>query len=190
MPQSELYINCTKNPGTVHVSFTYSSNTVEVQFKYSLSTVHIWASYSSIRWLCSAAKVLILSMLLVVPPLTAYTHDPGGNGGNTIFLPVTISLGDITGCTPPFLLIELIIFTIETTSSLISRAGIHFISFWSIDRTHLTLSFTNLIPLSMKGTWEFVSQQYKVIPCSLNSVLHDSNARSAYITFTTKPRII
>ena len=106
----------------------------------------------------SAAKVLMLSILLVVPPLTAYIHNLGGYDDNTIFLPVTICLDDITGCTPPFLLIELIIFTVETTSSLINRAGICFISFGSINLTHLNLSFTNFIPCLMKGTWKFVSQ--------------------------------
>ena len=133
-----------------------------------------------------AGKVLILSMLLVVPLLTAYTHDPGGYGGNTVFLLVIISLGDITGCTSLFLLIKMIIFTVETTSSLNHRAGICSISFESIDLTHLTFSFTNLIPYFMKGTWELVSRQYRIITCSLSSVLHDLNAQSAYITFTTK----
>ena len=124
-------------------------------------------------------NVLILSTLLVVPPLTAYTHEPGGNGGSTICLPVTTCLDDITGCTPLFLLIELIIFTVETTNSLINQVGIRLISFGSIDLTHLTLSFTNLIPCSMKGTCELASQHSRVIPCSLKHVLHDSNARSA-----------
>ena len=97
----------------------------------------------------SALKVLILLILLVVPPLTSYTHEPGENDSNTIFLPVTVSLGDITGCTPPFLLIKLIIFTVETTNSFVNRVGIRFISFGSIDLTQLTLSFTNLISRSM-----------------------------------------
>ena len=124
----------------------------------------------------SAVKIFVLSILLVAPPLTAYTHDPGGYDGNIIFLQVTICLGDITGCTPPFLLIELIIFTVTANSYLINRVGIRFISFKSFDLTHLALSFTNLIPSSMKCTWEFALQQYKLISCSLNSVLHDSNA--------------
>ena len=127
----------------------------------------------------NAAKLLILSTLLVVPPLTAYTHDPGGYGGSFILLPVMICLGDITGCTPPFLLMELIIFTVDITNSLIKRAGIRLILFDSIDLTHLTLSFTNRIALSMKGTCELASQHSRVIPCSFNTVLHDSNAQSA-----------
>ena len=136
----------------------------------------------------SAAKDLILSMLLVVPPLTAYTHDPGGYGVNTIFLPVTICLGDITGCTPPFLLIKLIISIVKTTNSLISRADIRCIFFGSINQTHLILSFKNQISLSMKGICEFVSQQYRVIPCSLSSTRNNLNAQLAYIIFILKPR--
>ena len=115
---------------------------------------------SSLGHKYSAAKVLMLSILFVVSSWTAYTYDFGGYEGNTIFLPVTICLGDITGCTPTFLLIELIIFTVETPSSLISQDNFRFISFESINRTHLILSFANLIPFSMKGTCKFVSQQY------------------------------
>ena len=102
--------------------------------------------------------------------MTAYIHDPGGNDGNTILLPMMICLGDITGCTPPFLLIELIIFTIETTNSRINQVGIRFISFGSIDLTHLTLSFTNLIPCLMKGTCKLVSQHNRVILGKLTNI--------------------
>ena len=163
-------------PITLHAKFLYL---VEMLYAKCPPPLLLGRRYS-------VAKVLMLSILLVVPPLTTYTYNPGGYGGNTIFLPVTICLGDIIVYTPPFLLIKLIIFTVETTSSLISRAGICFIFFGCIDRTHLTLSFINLIPLSIKGTWGFVSQEYKMIPCSLNLVLHDSKAWLAYIILTTK----
>ena len=64
----------------------------------------------------SAGKVLMLSILFVVPPLTAYTYAPSRYEGTTIFLRVIICHGDITGCTHPFLLTELIIFTVEAFS--------------------------------------------------------------------------
>ena len=105
-------------------------------------------------------------------------------------MPVTICLGDITGCTPPFLLIEFIILTVDITNSLISLVGIRLILLGNIDRTHLTLSFTNLIVLSMNGTCEFVSQHNRVIPCSFNTSLQASNARSAYIVLTINPQIM
>ena len=75
---------------------------------------------SSLGHRYNASKVLILSILFVVPPLTAYTNAPAGYEGSTKFLPVTICLGDITGCIPPFLLTELIILTVDTTNSIIS----------------------------------------------------------------------
>ena len=89
----------------------------------------------------SVIKVLMLSILFVLPYLTAYTYNPDGYEGNTISLAVAICLGDITVGAPSFLLIKWIIFTVETTSSLISQAGIHLIFFGSIDNTHLIVSF-------------------------------------------------
>ena len=113
----------------------------------------------------STGKVLMLSMLLVVPPLTAYTHDPGGYGGETIFLPATISLFDITGCTPPFLLMELIIFTVETTRSLINLAGI-FVSSSGALISHILLSLSRilfLVQCKARGNWYHSNIEYYLV---------------------------
>ena len=135
----------------------------------------------------SASKVLMLSILLDVAPLTAYTNAPGGYDGSTSFLPIIIYLGDITGWTPPFLLIELTILTVDITNSLINLEGIRFIFFGSMDLTHLILSLINLIPRSTKCTCAVESQHIRYIPCSFKPSQQVANALSAYIIVNLNP---
>ena len=136
------------------------------------------------------SKVRITSTSLEVSPLTPYTQVPGGYGGSFILLPVTMCLADMTGCTPPGRLIELTILTVENTSSLINLCGIFFTCFGIMDRTHLILSLINRIPLSTNWTCALASQQLRVIPSSLSSVLHDTKARSAYTMTILNPRSV
>ena len=123
-----------------------------------------------------------------VSPTVDWMYCPILSVGRRSFLLVTISLGDITACASPFLSREFKSIITLSTIEITSHRG--YFEYDIVTLTVITLSFINLICLSMKLTCLSASQTVRVIFSGSLSISsrRDSNGPSPSMVMTENPR--